>query len=242
MKSNSTGRSAGINNMKENIVKHVMISFVCLLQLMLLIAFSSLILVAKGTMHKANKWQDHWHAQVLLLHINKADSKYELSKEITVFQFNSLKISSKLILHCRMEKQAWEMHWKCQEGWEPRNPPVTLPLHTNVRKLCQQRDWGGMGSDRAPCWVQLSMPCMPEVLHGERFFCDGRCNWWKAFKQKDIPTNLTAATDLIIHTQLGFFLRHQPCKYSGGELSQYFHWCCSACFNVPKEKKKWVWL
>lgn len=27
MKSNSTGRSAGINNMKENIVKHVMIIF-----------------------------------------------------------------------------------------------------------------------------------------------------------------------------------------------------------------------
>lgn len=44
---------------------------------MLLIAFSSLILVAKGTMHKANKWQDNWHAQVLLLHINKTDSKYE---------------------------------------------------------------------------------------------------------------------------------------------------------------------
>lgn len=44
---------------------------------MLLIVFSSVILVAKGTTHKANKWQDNWHAQALLLHINKADSKYE---------------------------------------------------------------------------------------------------------------------------------------------------------------------
>lgn len=132
---------------------------------MLLIVFSSLILVAKGSMHKANKWQDNWHAQVLLLNINKADSKYELSKEIAVLQFNSLKVSSKLILHCRMEKQAWEMHWKCQEGLEPLNPPPTLAFHTSVRKLCQQSDWGGTGSDRASCWVHLSIPCMPEGLY-----------------------------------------------------------------------------
>lgn len=99
MKSNNTGRSAGINNMKENIVKHIMIIFLCLLQLTLLIAFSSLILVAKGSMHKANKRQDNWHAQVLLFNINQADSKYELSKEITVLQFNSLKILPKLISH-----------------------------------------------------------------------------------------------------------------------------------------------
>lgn len=132
---------------------------------MLLIVFSSLIPVAKGTMHKANKWQDNWHAQVLLLHINKADGKYELSNEMAVLQFNSLNISSKLILHCRMEKQAWEMHWKCQEGREPRNPPPTLPFHTSVRKLCQQSDWGGIGSDRAPCWMHFSIPCMPEVLY-----------------------------------------------------------------------------
>lgn len=168
MKSNSTGRSAGINNMKENIVKHVMIFFfVCLLQLMLLIAFSSLILVAKGTMHKANKFQDHWHVQVLLLHINKADSKYELRKEIAVLQLNSLKISSKLILHCRMGKQAWEMHWKCQEGQEPGNPLPTLPFHRSVGRLCQQQDCGEIGSDRASCWVQFSIPCVPEVLYWE---------------------------------------------------------------------------
>lgn len=71
---------------------------------MLLIAFASLILVAKGSMHKANKRQDNWHVQVPLFNINQADSKYELSKETTALQFNSLKILPKLILHRRMEK------------------------------------------------------------------------------------------------------------------------------------------
>lgn len=73
-------------------------------------------------MHKANKRQDNWHAQVPLFNINQADSKYELSKEITVLQFNSLKILPKLISHCRIEKQAWEVHSKCQEGLEPQYP------------------------------------------------------------------------------------------------------------------------
>jgi len=91
---------------------------------MLLIAFSSLILVAKGSMHKANKRQDNWHAQVPLFNINQADSKYELSKEIAALQFNSLKILPKLILHCRMEKQAWEMHSKCQRD---RSHGISLP-------------------------------------------------------------------------------------------------------------------
>lgn len=89
---------------------------------MLIIAFCSLILVAKGSMHKANKRQDNWRAQVPLFNINQAGSKHELGMEITLLQCNSLKILPKLISHSRMEKQAREVHPECQEGLKPRYP------------------------------------------------------------------------------------------------------------------------
>lgn len=209
---------------------------------MLLIEFSTLILIAKGTIHKANKWQDHWHVQVLLLHVNKADSKYELRKEIAVLQLNSLKISSKSILHCRMEKRVWETHWKCQEGREPRNlPPTEPPSHVNVSRKCEKalsaEGCGENGSDGARL--------LGAALHSLRAWgaslrdssaITGAIRE-RLLKQKGIPTNLTAATDFIIPASW-VFSRHQPCKHSGGELSQCFHHCCSACSNVPRELQR----
>lgn len=171
---------------------------------MLLIVFSSLILVAKGTMQKANKWQDNWHAQVLLLHINKADSKYELSEEIAVLQFNPLKISSKLILRCRMEKQAWETHWKCQEGRGATESPSHISISQESEKALSA-EWQGRNGIRQSTLLAAAL----HSLHAagacprDSSVITGAVGAERLLKQKDIPTNLTAATDWIIHAQLG---------------------------------------
>lgn len=196
---------------------------------MLLIAFSSLILVAKGSMHKANKRQDNWHAQVPLLNINQAGSKYELSKEITPLQFNSLKILPKLISHSRVEKEAWEVHPECQEGLKPQYPLPHQHL-TRVWESSLQADRGGIAigqSHLGGCtflfptfvrnWWGICIKKAPSLIVGEigiRFL-----NQRPSYK----PSSNTFA-----HLCSAVFFRHQPCTSCRSEPSHNFHWCCTA--------------
>lgn len=131
---------------------------------MLLIAFSSLILVAKGSMHKANKRQDNWHAQVPLFNINQAGSKYELSTEVALLQFNSLKIFAKINFTQQDGKTGWGSASRMSRGAEATLSPSTSAPHTSVRKLVAGR------SRRNRNWAEPS--CFETAnVHGDRAIC-----------------------------------------------------------------------
>ena len=83
------------------------------------------------------------------------------------------------------------------------------PFHINVsrkcEKACKQTAQGGIGSDRATL--------LGALLHSPRLSEDALLKDYsvitgaiskRLWKQKDPPTNPTAATDFIIHAQLVF--------------------------------------
>lgn len=115
-----------------------------------------------------------------------------MSKEIAVLQFNSLKVSSKLILHCRMEKQALEMHWKCQEG---RESPSHISISYKSEKALSA-EWRGRNRIRQSTLLGAALHSLRALgaLLRDSSVITGAIGE-RLLKEKGIPTNLTAATD-----------------------------------------------
>lgn len=156
-------------------------------------------------MHKANKRQDNWHAQVPLFNINQADRKYELSKEITVLQSNSLKILPKLILHCRMEKTGLGNALKISGGTGATVSPFHITVSPKREKTCEQTGQGGTGSGRAiPLGALLQSRRLSEDASLKDYSVSRGAINKRLLKQKDFPTKPTAVRDFVVRAQLVF--------------------------------------